>query len=378
MLRSTFDCDFHPLAALVGASGTTEIDTTMRGAQATAGRGSMPEADKPLGALFKAQMHNMGSNWSTMAENDAVTASWDLAAFGNQPSSYFSTIVQKSGFFFDGEDLCSCEGHARGRPFLSTIDIFCCLVVFAWQLPSPGEPCGKGFGAHVNIGCLLQSCKVNSKPGLAQLTDSLKRHFPDGPVQVSVVGGQEGKEMEGSMGLKAYFPKDEHHWMFSENVLSAVAKAGLSGCARSEVDCSRLFPARYLGAGNKKYCGFEEMQAYQDGARFQFASLCLLTGAVYTHTRRTVRGSSDEAVAGERFGPDLNGRHDRSMEHNQRSALTGGTPLVDAGQRCASLRAKRRRPQRNAASCAMRSELHTQTLNSGPCKEMSQTLSPKP
>ena len=82
----------------------------------------------------------------------------------------------------------------------------------------------------------------------------------------------------------------------------------------------------------------DERQAYQDGARFQFASLCLRTGTVFTHTRRTVRGSSDEAVAGEHFGEDLDGRQKRSMERNQRSL--GGAPLVDAGERCASLSCK--------------------------------------
>ena len=177
------------------------------------------------------------------ANVDNQTASWDLATFGNQPAAYFSTVVQKSGFFFEGEDLCSREGHARGRPFISTIDIYSCYVVFAWQPPSPGEPYGKGYGAHVNLGCLLQSCTAKSKP-LDQLTDSLKRHFPTGPVRVTVVGGQEGPETDVSTALKGYFPRDERRWKFSEHVLSAVTKAGLSGCALSEVDSSRLFPAR--------------------------------------------------------------------------------------------------------------------------------------
>ena len=257
---------------------------------------------------------------------------WDSAPLGNQPASYFATVSRDSGFFFQREELCSTDGCARGKPFLSTANVYSCYAVFAWQPPMGGNVLGKGYGAHVDLSCLLNSCRPRPHtPGLAQLTNSLKCHFPEGHVHITILGGQEGDQMDVSVALQQRFRSERKLWRFSTHVLSAITNAHLLGSSRADLDSSRLFPARSLG--DVKYGGFDEYAARHAGARFQFATLDLHTGLIFTHTHEVVRGSNMSAMACCHWSQEIEQRFCRNVD----SLSMMGSPLVDAGMRCANL-----------------------------------------
>ena len=256
-----------------------------------------------------------------------------------------------------GEELCSLEGHARGRPFLSTIDISCCFVVFAWQPPAADGLCGKGYGVHIDHTCVLYSSGVYGKeprPGLRQLTDSLRRHFTDGgPVRVTVLGGMEGGQMDLMDDLATCFREDTDLRKCSNHVRFAVVNAGLPGCKLKETDVSRMFPGRLFG---KKYGTVHESEAREnearrDGAVFRFASLCLQSGTVFTHTRPTMRGVPVEATAVFDQSPQYN-RLQASYAHN--FEIVG--PLIDAGRRCANIKCDGRLKKRDAETSPVLTE----------------------
>lgn len=266
------------------------------------------------------------------------TREWDDAPLGNQAQGYFRTLHDESSFFFQREELCSSDGCASSKNFLSTANVYSCFAVFAWSPPTAGE-CVKGYGAHVDLGCLLDACRPRPhRSGLPQLTHSLKRHFGQREVRVTIAGGQEGDEMDESVALRGRFPGNKKLWRFSTHVLQVITNARLVGCGASQVVTSRLFPARALG--DKKYGGAslsDEFEARRAGARFQFATLHLLTGKVFTHTKEHVRGTAhDSAMAEFHWGENIQRRYVRTANFVF-TQTPMGSPLVDAGKRCANV-----------------------------------------